>query len=163
MRHKLLTTLFLVLMVTVAGFVAAQEPAAEEPPAQGENPEAMAQDAQGAAAPAPEAETRSLKADETMVVTGTAVNASPDEIIVKTEDGREVFLIDSEDIHPEPIAEGTPVTVWFVERGGHQYATKLEADSGYSTLPQTAGLQPLFALVGLIALAGSAALWRLQV
>ncbi|HEX9736222.1 MAG TPA: hypothetical protein VGG06_30030 [Thermoanaerobaculia bacterium] len=61
-----------------------------------------------------------------LVVTGTAVNASPEEIIVKTETGEEIFLIEKENLYPEPIAEGATVTVWYVERGGYHYATKVE-------------------------------------
>lgn len=123
-----------------------------------------------------------------LVVTGTAVNASPDEIIVKTETGEEVFLIEKEDLYPEPIAEGSEVTVWFVERGGYNYATKLEvgeqmasagemestadADSSDTmtgsdvsadaSLPETASAQPLLALLGLIGLAGAAVVWRVR-
>lgn len=96
---------------------------------------------------------------EATVVTGTAVNASPAEIIIKTETGEEVFLIEKEDLYPEPIAEGAKVSVWFVERGGYKYATKLEVEDA---LPATASSRPLLALLGLIGLAGAAAVWKIR-
>lgn len=149
--------LFAILMLVTTGVIAAQE--ADVPEAQGDqNPQTETPEKTGIS-------TVDMDVQGTMSMKGTVVNASPEEVIVETEDGREVFLLDSEDLYSEPIAEGTPVEVWFVERADRYYATRLEVgdgEFGLDRLPQTASMQPLLALLGLAALACATALWRLR-
>jgi LPXTG-motif cell wall-anchored protein len=149
MRKPRLVLFYLALTLVLTGFAAAQEePAMEEPAMKGSEDLVLSDP----------------DAPATMVVTGKAVNASPGEIIVETDEGQKVFVVDTESLHPEPIAEGQAVTVWYVERADQLYATAIETgdqvDPG--TLPQTASRQPFLALAGLVALAGALSLWQLR-
>jgi len=149
MKHQLFT-LFAILSILTVGMAAAQEAEVPAPEAQAE--------AQNPAV--------DLDVEGTMSVSGKVVNASPEEIILETEDGREVFLLDSEDLYPEPILDGSEATVWFVERADRLYATRLEVSGGdlgseaEAVLPQTSGIQPLLALLGMAAVVGAATVRR---
>lgn len=164
MRNLRFALVFLTLMLTVTAIVAAQEPPAPE------TSEASAPQVQEA--PAPEAPAqkesevilRDPDTEGTLVVTGQAVNASPDEIILETEDGRRVFVVDSESLYPEPIAEGQTVTVWYVERANHLYATALEAGDPLhpESLPRTASPEALYIAASLVAFLGAVVLWRVR-
>lgn len=149
MKYAIFTLLAITSALLLAGAAVAQESeTAEQPPAQqeGQNP-AVDLDVQG-----------------TMSVEGKVINASPEEIIVQTEDGREVFLLESEDLHAEPIEDGANVKVWYVERADKYYATRLDVTGGgletAATLPQTASPLPLLALLGLASLGGATVLRR---
>lgn len=165
MRNLRFALFFLTLMLTVTAIVAAQETPAPETP---EAPAVTAQESPTPEAPAPKESDRLILSDPdtegTLVVTGKAVNASPDEIIIETEDGQKVFVVDAESLYPEPIAEGQTVTVWYVERANQLYATALEAGDHLNpeTLPKTASRQPLFLIASLVALAGALILWRVR-
>lgn len=165
MRNLRFAWILFTLTLTVTAIVAAQEtptPETQQPPA----PEVQG-------APTPEAPAQQ-ESDEvilsdpdtpgTMVVTGKAVNASPDKIIVETEDGRKVFVVDAESLYPEPIAEGQTVTVWYLERANQLYATALEAGDALrpETLPKTASQAPLYVIASLIAFVGALFLWRVR-
>lgn len=141
--NKKIFTLFAVMAVALTmGAAVAQEAETPEPDTQ----EQMVEP------------TVDLDVQGTMTVEGKVVNASPEEIVLETEDGREVFLLESEDLYAEPIPEGANVKVSFVERADRLYATELEVTGGSDyesegALPQTASIQPLLAFLGLTALA----------
>lgn len=184
MKHRHLTFFAALLTLTVATLAGAQEPpATQTPETAAEEAHEAAHEAEQAAEEAHEAAHEAEQAaheaspeegdtleltdpdiQKTLVMTGTTVNASPDEIIVETADGHRVFLIDAEDLHPEPIAEGQTVTVWYVERNDVFYATDLKVGNHLNPghLPQTASYQPMIALASLLGFAAAFAAWRLR-
>ena len=102
--------------------------------------------------------------DPTLVATGVVVSQSPNEVVLQTDGGQKIFLIDPEVLSPKPIVQGDTVTIWFEEREDGFFATKLEVGDHINPgrLPQTASFQPLLALASVIAFAGVFSLSRMR-
>lgn len=96
------------------------------------------------------------------VATGAVVSTSSDSLIVDTETGQQVFVLDPAALLPQPAMAGSVVTVKYrTDDLGNKVATEITVErtaEEMEALPQTASPLPLVALGGLLALAGALAL-----
>ena len=67
-----------------------------------------------------------LAADQVMVAQGTVVSSTPDTIIVNADNGQQVFVLNSDTLHPQVIPVESGVTVKYRDDGfGNLYATNI--------------------------------------
>ncbi|PYQ01918.1 MAG: hypothetical protein DMF82_17985 [Acidobacteria bacterium] len=58
-------------------------------------------------------------AQTALTVSGTVVSSSPTQVVIKTDDGRQMtFAVDAQSTVPAGLAQGNPVTVSYHEMGG---------------------------------------------